>query len=605
MAMPRLPSKNISWLLALVFLDMFGVNLILPFLQDSWEEVGGDLPTWGKVQSIYTAAQIVGAALCGVMSDRYGRRAVLLLSMAGAGLSYGLMGVAESVQVFIASRITVGLVKQTMGVSRALVTDETSDAAGRSEALAQVSAAVFVGTMFGKYSGSKISSMYVYGVRANSALCVAVFIFDFCLVWFALPPDGKTVVSVDTSQPSPSAPTSPALEPAHSNGRRSSAAALIANTATVSVVVVCLLRALIQNAMLSMSEVYIMQKRFGLARDKVGTIGLVTGSLQFAISIGGVGTLARGFGEARVVLGTLLVLAGAFAVEANDISLGVFLALVMPTKAIANAVLDPCLSSLFLGALPTDGRGAALGAYDLLENVVKVIAPLLGSWAAERFGLISWNWVAVLGFLSIALLSAVLLAQRPAQLSTADVALTTPASQEASDADTRAFWVKTRFAVALALALMTWHHYNLQMSCSWCGLEREPCSVDSVVMVQGRNGLVVHVVKDRQELVLRWVDEGGHDIVPFSEACPSALSVPHFGPGSALREMAPGFRVRPGDPVSVGGRSGIVRQLLGRSTARVFWVNSGIESDVDLRAIEPALAPGPYRVPDAVSRREL
>lgn len=152
-------------LLLAVFVDLFGVSLIVPLLPKVFKSVGVKPELWGTIASVYSLAQIVGGVFLGGLSDRYGRRASLLLSrsMCGAGLSYGLVGLLASpllaaplagfgIPLLVLSRVIVGLVKQTMTLSTAFAADHTPDA-DRAAAVAHVVAAVSVGWMAGQAVG--------------------------------------------------------------------------------------------------------------------------------------------------------------------------------------------------------------------------------------------------------------------------------------------------------------------------------------------------------------------------------------------------------------------------------------------------------------------
>ena len=105
-----------------VFLDLLGVMLVVPNLIHRFKELGISTANYGLVSSVYSASQIVGGLLIGYLGDNVlGRKRVLLLSFAGAGLSYLLVGVADSLGLLVLSRVVVGLVKQTMTTSTALV----------------------------------------------------------------------------------------------------------------------------------------------------------------------------------------------------------------------------------------------------------------------------------------------------------------------------------------------------------------------------------------------------------------------------------------------------------------------------------------------------
>ena len=91
----------------------------------------------------------MGGLLIGYLGDNVlGRKRVLLLSFAGAGLSYLLVGVADSLGLLVLSRVIVGLVKQTMTTSTALVT-QLSDSAGRTAALAKLGSATTLASVVG------------------------------------------------------------------------------------------------------------------------------------------------------------------------------------------------------------------------------------------------------------------------------------------------------------------------------------------------------------------------------------------------------------------------------------------------------------------------
>jgi len=79
------------------------------------------LCSYGVVASVYSIAQIVGGVAIGFLSDAVlGRRGTLLLSMVGAGVAYYMVAIAQTLPVLIASRVLVGLVKQTMTASTAV-----------------------------------------------------------------------------------------------------------------------------------------------------------------------------------------------------------------------------------------------------------------------------------------------------------------------------------------------------------------------------------------------------------------------------------------------------------------------------------------------------
>ena len=102
------------------FLDYVGVALVVPNLIFRWKEIGISPERLGMVSSIYSTSQLVGGMLIARLGDRgLGRKRTLLLSFAGAALSYSMVGVATTVEMLALSRVLVGLVKQTQTCSTA------------------------------------------------------------------------------------------------------------------------------------------------------------------------------------------------------------------------------------------------------------------------------------------------------------------------------------------------------------------------------------------------------------------------------------------------------------------------------------------------------
>ena len=109
----------------------------------------------GSLETAYGAGQMVGAVVMGRLSDLQGRRTVLLLSFAGASCGYSLAAVATTPALLLLSRAPVGLAKQTVTVSRAIVADCCGAGHERSASFARMIAAIGVGYSIGPLAGSR------------------------------------------------------------------------------------------------------------------------------------------------------------------------------------------------------------------------------------------------------------------------------------------------------------------------------------------------------------------------------------------------------------------------------------------------------------------
>ena len=158
----------------IVFIDLLGFSLILPLLPYYAESFGATPLIVGLLVASYAAAQLVGAPLLGRLSDRIGRRPVLLLSVAGTLVGFLLLGLAEPLgrmlaglvssqspnvvilAVLFVSRVLDGLTGGNLTVAQAYITDVT-DEANRAKSLGLVGAAFGLGFILGPAAGGVLS----------------------------------------------------------------------------------------------------------------------------------------------------------------------------------------------------------------------------------------------------------------------------------------------------------------------------------------------------------------------------------------------------------------------------------------------------------------
>lgn len=124
-------NKALLVILATVILDAIGGGLIFPILPDLLRQVSpnGDISVlYAVMLAVYAAMQFVFSPVLGALSDRYGRRPILLLSMAGMMVDYLLMAFAPWGWVLVVGRTIAGITSANMAVGTAYVTDITPEA---------------------------------------------------------------------------------------------------------------------------------------------------------------------------------------------------------------------------------------------------------------------------------------------------------------------------------------------------------------------------------------------------------------------------------------------------------------------------------------------
>ena len=137
-------NKPLASIFLIVFIDLLGFGLILPLLPYYAETFGASDTVVGLLVASYAAAQLIGAPNLGRLSDRFGRRPILLLSLFGTLLGFLLLGFANALWILFAARILDGLTGGNISVAQAYISDVT-DAKNRAKGLGLIGAAFGLG----------------------------------------------------------------------------------------------------------------------------------------------------------------------------------------------------------------------------------------------------------------------------------------------------------------------------------------------------------------------------------------------------------------------------------------------------------------------------
>ncbi len=181
----RLP---ITFILISVVLDSMGIGLIMPVMPDLIQEVEGagiaDAAVWGGIlATIFAAMQFIFGPTLGSLSDRFGRRPVLLISLAVMAFDYILMAIAGSITFLIVARIIGGITAATQSTAAAYMAD-ISEPDQKAANFGLIGAAFGVGFVLGPLMGGVLAE---YGTRAPFYAAAALAAANFLFGYFVLP----------------------------------------------------------------------------------------------------------------------------------------------------------------------------------------------------------------------------------------------------------------------------------------------------------------------------------------------------------------------------------------------------------------------------------
>ena len=132
----------------IILIDLLGLTIIIPVLSLYAASFGANASTIGILGAFYPAAQVIGAPFLGRLSDRFGRKPILIISQVGILLGFLLLGFADTLWIFFLARLIDGLSGANISTAQAVITDSTTEKT-RTQGLGLVGAAFGIGFVFG------------------------------------------------------------------------------------------------------------------------------------------------------------------------------------------------------------------------------------------------------------------------------------------------------------------------------------------------------------------------------------------------------------------------------------------------------------------------
>jgi len=179
-------NKALVVILAAVMLDAVGIGLIFPILPALLRDVGHvtEVATLlGLMMAIYSACQFLFSPVLGVLSDRFGRRPILLISLAGAAVDYLIMAFAPYLWILVLGRAISGVTSANMAVATAYITDISTEEE-RAKRFGLFHAMFGIGFIIGPVLGGLLGDIWVRAPFIAAALLNGV---NFLLALYALP----------------------------------------------------------------------------------------------------------------------------------------------------------------------------------------------------------------------------------------------------------------------------------------------------------------------------------------------------------------------------------------------------------------------------------
>ncbi|WP_426751904.1 MFS transporter [Myxococcus sp. Y35] len=350
-----------------VFLDLVGFGLIIPLLPFYVESMGGTATTAGVLLALFSTAQLVASPVLGRLSDRVGRRPVILLSLLGNALSMALFAYSTHVRLLpllFASRLLAGATAGNLAACQAAVADVT-DEHGRTEGMGRVGAGIGLGMVLGPVIGGVL---HVWGAWAPPLAGAVLAALAMMGVFFFFP---------ETHRPHAGEPVTPERP-------RVRVSQVLARPGLGAVLALTFL-VFIGMTNLQVSLGLLAQARFGWGEREVGRLFALMGLTTFVLQAFGIGWLTRRVRDTTLVLvGAACMGTGLGLIAAA--SHGAMLVLAMVLVGSGTGLLQPLMASLASGFAGRELRGGVLGVVQSAGGLARVVGPVWSGFLYSRLG---------------------------------------------------------------------------------------------------------------------------------------------------------------------------------------------------------------------------
>ena len=366
-----------------VFVDLLGFGIILPILPFYAEKFGANGLWIGAILTAYSAAQFVSALFLGRLSDRIGRRPVLLASLLGSALSLTASGFANSLVLLLLSRLIAGAFGGSITTAQAYVADVTTPSE-RTKYMGLLGASIGMGFVFGPGIGAALSG---FGFSTAAFVAAGIAALNF-LVGIVKLPESRVPGQADAVR------RSFRLEDVKAALSQPTLGSALLSTFISTI------------AFVAMEATFALfgQVRFGLNPAGLGIIFTLVGIVVAVVQGGLIGRLHLRYDDRT--------LAGAGAVA---MGVAFFLIPLMPSLTSAVVILgllaagqglvSPTLSSLISQSSDVGEQGQTLGIGQSLSAGARAVGPLLAGWLYDRSIALPYLLAAALMLLVVWLIS--------------------------------------------------------------------------------------------------------------------------------------------------------------------------------------------------------
>lgn len=427
----RLDFKKILPIFVVVLIDLLGLTIIIPLLPLYATSFGANPEIIGLLGATYPLMQFLGAPLLGRLSDRYGRKPIMIASQIGTLIGFLVLGFANTLTVLFLARVIDGLSGANISTAQAMIADSTTEKT-RTQGLGLLGAAFGLGFILGPVIAYAALALTGNNYHAPAFIAAGFSALSIALSWFWLH---------ETHQPGGAA-----------TGKSRSPFSFAAMFKALTLPQIGLLLVLLFAQQIAFGGFEQLLSLFTLTRLGMDAadnslVFVFVGIIVVAIQGGLLGRWSRRWGDRKLIFLGLAALALGLALTAltphdpvpwysqarvqtelqaqqtasgqlpialpadTDHGWGglVWLLVAMIPASVGGAVLQPSINSLLTKRIKADERGGILGVSTAFLSGANALAPLAGGAIFQMVGPSApfWVWAAIMGVLLLVTVQAI------------------------------------------------------------------------------------------------------------------------------------------------------------------------------------------------------
>lgn len=339
-----------------VFIDLLGFSIIIPILPDLAVTLGGGEIAL-SVAALYALMNFLFSPFWGTLSDRYGRRPIILVSVLITALSQFLFGFVGSLGLLALQRCLAGIGSANISAANAYIAD-ISTKENRTKNMGLIGAAFGMGFIIGPVIGGYVYEAYgLMGVGITSGL---LSIFNFAMAAIFLK---ESLAEKNTTSKNMLDPISPLLKAMKNRAVRG---LFLLNLLFIAAF-----------ALMQVTAAILWEDHFLLTKKDIGLVFAFIGFCSAIVQAGLVGILNKKFGEKRLLsIGLTMMMLALIAMPLAPSMEWELVALAF--IALANGCVSPSILSLLSSEVSPKEQGNIMGLNQSLGSLGRVIGPVLG-----------------------------------------------------------------------------------------------------------------------------------------------------------------------------------------------------------------------------------